>query len=65
MAKTKQTAVAYVVLTGCQNDKTGKTYSPGDMVTTDDFPQAAITAWLKSNPPVLAVKEAVDDGSNS
>lgn len=64
MAKKKETAVAYVVLIGCQNDKTGKTYSPGDVVTTGDFPQAVITAWLKSDPPVLAVKEAADDGSN-
>lgn len=65
MAKKKETAVTdYVVLIGCQNDKTGATFAPGDIVTSADFSAAVIAGWLTCDPPVLAVKEAATDGSN-
>lgn len=46
---------AYKVLIPCRDDKTGKSYRPGDTVTADDFAQAVINAWLKNDPPVLEV----------
>jgi hypothetical protein len=50
----------YRVLIDCVNDATGKRYKPGAVVTTADFPQAVINAWVKNSPPVL---EVIDDGS--
>jgi hypothetical protein len=67
MAKQKQeskTAV-YVALVGCQNDKTGEAFKPGDIVQADDFPAAVIADWLKCKPPILAAKEATHDSSGS
>lgn len=49
----------YLVLIDCQNDKTGKAYRPGDIVTDGDFPKGVIANWLGIDPPVL---QAVDSG---
>lgn len=64
MAK-KQTAVDpanydldYEVLIPCSNDKTGKRYAAGDVVTHKDFDTAVIRNWLEIDPPVLRVRSA-------
>ena len=61
MAK-KTTATGYEVLIPCRNDKTGKAYKPGDVVTTADFPAEVIANWQTITPPVVRVK--VKDGGN-
>lgn len=38
----------YIALVGLTNDKTGKTYAIGEIVTGKDFPVSVLTAWLKS-----------------
>lgn len=56
MAKNK-----YRVIIGCQSDKTGKRYEPGDTCTGADFPARVIGNWLEIG--VLAVEpEEVEDG---
>lgn len=67
MAKTKQgrQVGVYVALIGCQNDATGARFGPGALVIDDDFPENVIANWLQSDPPVLAVKEARHDSSDT
>ena len=36
----------YKVLIGCQNDRTGKRFEPGDVCTDKDFSKAVIKNWL-------------------
>jgi hypothetical protein len=50
----------YTVLIACQNDKTGKSYKPGDVVTSKDFPAAVLTAWTAQTPPVVEVTHGSD-----
>jgi hypothetical protein len=52
--------MSYRVLVDCRDDKTNKVYKPGEIVTTADFSQAVINAWVKNSPPVL---EVIGDGS--
>lgn len=51
----------YIVTVGLTNDKTGKTFEPGDKVTDKDFPKSVIAAWVKRG---HLVEEAAD-GSDS
>ena len=37
----------YKVLIGCQNDRTGKRFEPGDACTDKDFSKAVIKNWLE------------------
>ena len=37
----------YKVLIGCQNDRTGKRFEPGDTCSDKDFSKAVIKNWLK------------------
>lgn len=56
MAKSKtETIEQYEVLIDCHNNKTGKDYKAGDIVTGADFPKAVIDNWLALDPPVLKV----------
>ena len=61
---TKQapSVAAYRVLIQCTNDKTGRTYEPGEIVTAADFPKAILYEWVQADPPVVA---EVEDGSQS
>ena len=52
----------YKVLIGCQNDKTGKRFEPGDTVSDKDFPKLVIKHWLeksilKGTPTRATIKE--------
>ena len=48
----------YKVLISCKNDKTGKAYLIGDVITKKDFQVKVIKGWLAKEPPVL--EEAID-----
>lgn len=62
MSKSKQTAVvSYEVLIEITNNRTGKTFKPGDTVTKDDFTAEVIANWLTINPPVLRIKQEDKD----
>ena len=43
----------YRVEIACRNDITGKSYLPGDIITTDDFSQDTIDHWRRMIPPVV------------
>lgn len=55
MAKKKSTKTSerqkWELLTSCRNNKTGKTYEAGDIVTTADFPKAVLDNWTSITPP--------------
>ena len=44
---------SYIALIKCQNDETGMTYFPGDVVMEGDFSEEVIQNWLTITPPVL------------
>lgn len=37
----------YEAQNGLTNDRTGKWFAPGDLVTDDDFPPETIAYWLE------------------
>lgn len=52
--------MTYRVRIDCTNDKTQRSYEAGDIITTADFPQSVIDAWVKSQPPILEVADGRD-----
>lgn len=39
--------MTYMCIVGCENDKTGKRFEPGDTVSDKDFSPEVIANWLE------------------
>lgn len=52
----------YLVLKGCRNDRTQKSYEPGDIVTHKDFAAGVLKHWAEKEPPAL---QEVPSGSDT
>ena len=53
----------YQVIKGCRNDRTQKSYGPGDEVTNKDFAAGVLKYWAEKEPPVL--KEVMTHGDHN
>lgn len=49
----------YNVLVGCENDKTGKRFEPGDTCKDGDFPKRVIKDFIQ-----IGVLEPIEDKEN-
>ena len=52
-----------VLVLSVKNDKSGKEYVKGEVITTKDFPKGVLKHWAEKQPPVLA--KVVERGSNA
>ncbi len=55
----------YEVLILCRNDKTGKRFDVGGVVTSKDFKKAVINNWLEIGVLKPAPRERLNDGRDS